>query len=52
LCLLSLAKNFALALLQSPPLNRFFFIQKNGRSQLCVKPTFNELKIETLLMAA
>lgn len=46
------AKNLALSLLQNPPLNRFFIVEKNGRTKLYVKPTLNELKIETLLMAA
>ncbi len=46
------AKNFALLLLQTPPLNCFFLFEKNGRNKLYVKPTLNDLRVETLLMAA
>lgn len=46
------AKNFALSLLQKPPLNRFFLLIQAGRNKLYVKPTLDDLKIETLLMAA
>ncbi len=46
------ARTLALKLLQSSPLNRFFILAPSGRDKLYVKPAFNDLRIETLLMAA
>ncbi|MEK7729428.1 MAG: DUF2283 domain-containing protein [candidate division KSB1 bacterium] len=46
------ARTLALKLLQSSPLNRFFTLAPTGRDKLYVKPAFNDLRIETLLMAA
>lgn len=46
------ASALALKLLQRPPLNRFFTLAASGRDKLYVKPAFNDLRIETLLLAA
>ncbi len=46
------AQNLALSLLQTAPLNRFLQLVQNGRNKIFVKPTFDDLRIETLLMAA
>jgi uncharacterized protein YuzE len=45
-------KTLALRLLQRSPLNRFFTLAASGRDKLYVKPAFNDLRIETLLLAA
>ena len=46
------AQNLALSLLQTAPLNRFLQLMQNGRNKIYVKPTLDDLRIETLLMAA
>ena len=46
------AQNLALSLLQTAPLNRFLQLIQNGRNKVYVKPTLDDLRIETLLMAA
>ncbi len=46
------ARTLALKLLQSSLLNRFFILTSTGRDKLYVKPAFNDLRIESLLMAA
>ncbi len=46
------ARTLALKLLQGTPLNRFSILTPTGREKLYVKPAFNDLRIETLLMAA
>jgi hypothetical protein len=46
------ARKFALSLLQTSPLNRFFRLIRNNRNALYVKPTLDDLRIENLLLAA
>jgi len=46
------AQNLALSLLQTAPLNRFLLLIQNGRNKVHVKPMLDDLRIETLLMAA